>query len=51
MKDAVEAYIEKFGGFPYYLFLGSEEEEIINAVEIALETNKEIAPMDSNADY
>ena len=41
-EDAINAYVERFGGFPYFLFLGSEEDVIIDAVVKALETDREI---------
>lgn len=40
--DAISAYSERFGGFPYYLFMGAEEDSIIDAVVKALETDREI---------
>ena len=40
--DAISAYAEHFGGFPYYLFMGAEEDVIIDAVVKALETDREI---------
>lgn len=40
--DAISAYTERFGGFPYFLFMGAEEDVIINAVVNALETDREI---------
>ena len=40
--DAISAYTERFGGFPYYLFMGAEEDVIIDAVVKALETDREI---------
>ena len=40
--DAISAYAERFGGFPYYLFMGTEEDVIIDAVVKALETDREI---------
>ena len=40
--DAISAYTERFGGFPYYLFMGAEEDVIIDAVVNALETDSEI---------
>lgn len=41
-EDAIDAYAERFGGFPYYLFMGAEEDVIIDAVVKALETYREI---------
>ena len=40
--DAINAYTERFGGFPYFLFMGAEEDVIIDAVVKALETDREI---------
>lgn len=40
--DAINAYSERFGGFPYYLFMGAEEDVIIDDVVKALETDREI---------
>lgn len=40
--DAISAYTEHFGGFPYYLFMGSDEDYIISEVVKALETDREI---------
>ena len=40
--DAISAYTERFGGFPYYLFMGAEEDYIISEVVKALETDREI---------
>ena len=45
-EDAINAYAERFGGFPYYLFMGSEEDVIIDAVVKALETDREIEAED-----
>ena len=41
-NDAINAYVERFGGFPYFLFMGAEEDVIIDAVVKALETDREI---------
>ena len=41
-EDAINAYVERFGGFPYFLFMGAEEDVIIDAVVKALETDREI---------
>ena len=41
-NDAINAYTEHFGGFPYFLFMGAEEDVIIDAVVKALETDREI---------
>ena len=43
---AINAYVERFGGFPYYLFMGAEEDVIIDAVVKALEADREIEAED-----
>ena len=45
-EDAINAYFERFGGFPYFLFMGAEEDVIIDAVVKALETDREIEAED-----
>ncbi len=51
VDEAITRYIEKFGGFPYFLFLGAPEEKIIEAVEDALKNGKEIEIENPDADY
>ena len=45
-EDAISSYAEHFGGFPYYLFMGAEEDVIIDAVVKSLETDREIEAED-----
>lgn len=45
-EDAINAYAERFGGFPYYLFMGADDDVIIDAVVKALETDREIEAED-----
>ena len=45
-EDAISSYAEHFGGFPYYLFIGAEEDVIIDAVVKALETDRKIEAED-----
>ena len=45
-EDAINAYTERFGGFPYFLFMGAEEDVIIDAVVKSLETDREIEAED-----
>lgn len=40
--DAINAYTERFGGFPYYLFMGADDDVIIDDVVKALELDREI---------
>lgn len=41
-EDAINAYAERFGGFPYYLFMGADGDYIISEVVKALELDREI---------
>jgi hypothetical protein len=50
-EDAINAYAEHFGGFPYYLFMGAEEDVIIDAVVKAIETDRIIEPKNDEAVY
>lgn len=43
--EAIDAYTERFGGFPYFLFMGAEDEIIVESVERALETGEKIEPV------
>ena len=49
--DAISAYTERFGGFPYFLFMGAEEDVIIDAVVKALETDRMIEPKNNEVIY
>ena len=44
--DAINAYTEHFGGFPYYLFMGADGDYIISEVVKALELDREIEAED-----
>lgn len=46
--EAIERYIQRFGAFPVFLFMGAEDEEIIKAVEKALKTGEKIKPEEGN---
>lgn len=43
-SEAIDAYAERFGGFPYFLFMAAEDDFIIDEVVKALELNREIEP-------
>lgn len=51
MQEAIDKYVEKFGGFPYFLFSGAPDEQIILAIEKALEEGKEIDVADKSCDF
>ena len=50
-EDAINAYVERFGGFPYFLFMGAEEDVIIDAVVKALELDRMIEVEDDEVMY
>ena len=49
--DAINAYTERFGGFPYFLFMAAEEDVIIDEVVKALELGREITRDDEGVIY
>ena len=49
--DAINAYTERFGGFPYYLFMGANEDYIIDEVVKALETDRMIESKNNEVIY
>lgn len=40
--EARALYIEKFGGFPDFLFMGADESEVLPYIQEALKSGKEI---------
>lgn len=44
--DAISAYAERFGGFPYFLFMAADDDVIIDEVVKALELDREITADD-----
>lgn len=40
-EEVVSAYIEMFGGYPYFLLMGASDEAIIKALEPCLESGEE----------
>ena len=49
-EELIREYVNKFGGFPYFLFMGADDKIIISAIEKALKENKEISS-DDDKDY
>lgn len=50
-EDAINAYAEHFGGFPYFLFMGADDDVIIDEVVKALELDREITRDDEGVIY
>lgn len=51
VDDARNAYIERFGGFPDFLFMGAADSVIIAAVKKALADDEEIKPSRKDVVY
>lgn len=51
LEEVINEYIKKFGGFPYFLFMGASEETIIGAINKALETGVKIESQWQDVDY
>lgn len=41
-EEAIEAYADRFGGFPYFLFMGCPDEELVRRVEEALRDDEPV---------
>lgn len=50
-EEAIKAYTDMFGGFPYFLMMGASDEAIIEAVQKSLESKREIEPAHKDAIY
>ena len=51
VEEIKAAYIEKFGGYPSFLFMGVDDETIAETLMKCLESGKELEPPDPDADY
>ena len=45
-KEAIDKYVDKFGGWPFFLMMGTSDEYVVQQVEKALETGEEIEPVE-----
>lgn len=50
-EEAKARYIEEFGGFPEFLFMGADENEVMPFIRRALDTGREIEASDDGNDY
>lgn len=51
LEEAKAAYIEKFGGYPAFLLMGADDDEIIASLTKCLETGEELQPDDDDNIY
>ena len=49
--EAIDAYIDRFGGFPNFIFMGSPDDFVIDEVVKALETDRMIEPKNDEVMY
>lgn len=50
-EEAINEYTKKFGGFPYFLFMGASDEVIVKAIQEALKTGNAITAEENKNDY
>ena len=50
-EEAINAYIDRFVGFPKFLFMGANEDYIIDEVVKALEIDRKIEPKNEEVTY
>lgn len=50
-EQAIEAYVERFGGWPKFLMAGASEKKVIFEVRKSLRTGVEIEADYDDADY
>jgi len=51
LKEAREAYIKKFGGYPSFLLMGADEVEELAMLIECIESGEELKPFEDDADY
>jgi len=49
-QEAIDEYVEEFGGFPTRLLMGASDDYVVWKVQRALRTGEEIEP-DEDGDY
>lgn len=50
-EKAIEAYSARFGGWPDFLFMGADDDYIVEKLTEALRMDKEYEAPDPDADY
>lgn len=45
-EEAINKYVDEFGGWPYFLMMGASDEYVVQRVEEALKTGEEIKPVE-----
>ena len=50
-EEAIAKYTEMFGGYPAFLLMGAEDDEIISTLTKCIEEGKELKAPDPEADY
>lgn len=50
-EKAEAAYSERFGGWPYFLLMGADDDEVVWLARKALRTGREIDADEAEGDY
>ena len=45
-EEAINKYVDKFGGWPHFLMMGASDEYVVQQVREALKTGEEIKPVE-----
>lgn len=45
-EEAINKYVDKFGGWPHFLMMGASDEYVVRQVKKALKTGEEIKPVE-----
>lgn len=45
-EEAIEAYTQRFGGWPHFLMMGASDEGVVECVKEALKTGEKIKPVE-----
>ena len=51
VEEVKNAYIDKFGGYPAFLLMGADDDEIIRKLTKCIETGEELEPDDEEDVY
>ena len=51
VEEVMQAYIDKFGGYPAFLLMGADDDEIVSKLSKCLETGEELEADDEEDVY
>lgn len=47
LKQLMETYVKKYGGFPHFLYMGAPDDVIMKDIRNALKNDKELKPVEN----